>query len=183
MAKNVFIMTGSPRKDGNSARLANAFAKGAQEHGHNVEFFHAAFRSFSGCRACDQCWTKGKACIMQDDWQEFSDKLEKADVVVFAYPMYWNTMPAQLKAAIDRLYSYCSPKALRSLNGKQTALLLCGECLGEEIFADALHGQDSMTRYFQWEEIGRVLVDGVFEAGKVEETDGLERAYQLGLRV
>ncbi len=183
MSKRILIVTGSPRKDGNSDSMAKAFAKGATAHGHSVEYFEAAFKSFSGCRACDMCWTKGKACVIEDDWQDFSAKLEAADVVAFAYPMYWSTMPSQLKAAIDRLYSYCSTKTIRPLTGKQTVLMLCGECLGADIFRDALHAHEGLDGYFHWKNIGTILIDGVFEKGKIQETDALERAYQLGLSI
>lgn len=178
--KTILIVTGSPRSGGNSALLADAFARGAEEKGHRVQRFDAAFRSIAGCTACDRCWTRGKACVIEDDWQQLSEKLEQADVVVFAYPLYWSGMPAQLKAAVDRLYSYCSDKTLRPLTGKQTVLLLCGECEGQEIFNDARRLHEGLNGYFAWQPAGEVTVDGVFERGAVERTDALRRAYELG---
>lgn len=183
MSKKILMITGSPRKNGNSESMANAFIQGATEHGHSVERFDAAFKNVAGCIACDQCWSNGNACVRDDDWQEFSQKLERADVVVFAYPLYWSTMPAQLKAVVDRLYSYCSTNTIRPLTGKQTALLLCGECIGQEIFADALHAHEGINAYFSWKCIGTVCIDGVFEKGKIQQTTGLEQAYRLGLSV
>lgn len=181
MAKKIFVVTGSPRKDGNSAQMADAFLRGAQEAGHQTVRFDAAFHPAAGCVACDQCWTKGRACAVDDDWQEFSRNLEAADVVVFAYPMYWNTMPSQLKRYIDRLYSYCSPKAQPDLlYGKQSVLLLCGECEGEKIFRDALSAHAGLNGFFHWEDAGKVLADLVFERGAIQKTDALERAYALG---
>ena len=180
MEKKVFVITGSPRRHGNSASMADAFIRGAQEKGYQVDRFDAAFRKLSGCTACDQCWSKGKACVVADDWQEFSEKLEAADVVVFAYPLYWSGMPAQLKAAIDRLYAYCSPKTIRPLKGKRTVLLLCGECEGQQIFREALAVHEGINGYLSWEKAGEVLVDSVFEQGALKKTDALERAYALG---
>lgn len=183
MNKTILVITGSPRKNGNSQSMADEFIRGAQEHGHTIERFDAAYKTIAGCVACDRCWSNGNACAVNDDWQEFSQKLERADIVVFAYPLYWSTMPAQLKAAIDRLYSYCSPNTIRPLTGKKTILLLCGECLGQEIFTDTLHVHEGINGYFEWENIGAICIDGVFEKGKIKETDGLERAYQLGLSI
>lgn len=180
MGKNILIITGSPRRDGNSARMAQAFIDGASEKGHHIERFDAAFRKFAGCLACDQCWTHGKACVIEDDWQELSDKLERADVVAFAYPLYWSAMPAQLKAAIDRLYSYCSDKTLRPLTGKQAVLLLCGECEGQKIFCDALSMHEGLNGYFQWTIVGKILVDSVLERGAIDQTDAAKRAHALG---
>lgn len=181
MKKNVFVITGSPRRDGNSERMAKAFIRGAKEAGHSIETFDAAFRKISGCTACDQCWTRGgKACVINDDWQEFAKKLEGADVVVFAYPLYWSSAPAQLKLAIDRLYSYCSSKTERPLTGKESVLLLCGECIGQEIFQEALAMHEGLNGYFNWTPAGTLTIDGVFERGAIEKTDALDRAYQLG---
>ena len=181
MKKNVFVITGSPRIDGNSAAMAKAFIRGAEEAGHTIETFNAAFHSLRGCNACDQCWTRGgKACVIDDDWQEFAEKLERADVVVFAYPLYWSAMPAQLKLAVDRLYSYCSPKTERPLTGKQSVLLLCGECVGQEIFKEAVSMQNGLNGFFSWTDAGKLLVDNVFERGAIEKTDALGRAYEMG---
>lgn len=180
MAKNILIVTGSPRRGGNSDRMADAFLRGAQRAGHTVTKFEAAFCKLSGCLACDRCWTEGRACIVNDDWQDFSDRLEQADVIVFAYPLYWGTMPSQLKRLVDRLYSYCSPKTLRSIHGKHTVLLACGECEGQEIFRDALSAQEGLNGYFEWTMAGTVLADSVFESGAIEKTDALARAEELG---
>lgn len=180
MAKKILIITGSPRKNGNSARMAQAFAKGAEQNGHQITWFHAAGQAVAGCTACDRCWTAHRACVIDDRWQEFAHLLENADVVVFAYPLYWSSMPAQLKAVVDRLYSYCSDKAERSLSGKETVLLLCGECKGQEIFKEALSMHQGLNGYFDWKNAGTLTIDGVFESGAVEKTDGLLRAEALG---
>lgn len=169
MRKNILVVTGSPRKHGNSAAMADAFMRGAQEAGHKLERFDMAFHHIAGCTACDRCWDDGRACCIKDDWQEFSDKLEHADVVVFAYPLYWSTMPAQIKAAIDRLYSYCSAKTIRPLTGKEVVLLLCGECEGQQIFRESLSIHEGINQYFDWKTVGTVTVDGVFECGAIQK--------------
>lgn len=180
MKKNVFVITGSPRKGGNSDSMAEAFIKGAREAGHQVDKFECAFRKVSGCRACEQCWSHGRACVVDDDWQEFSEKLEQADVLVFAYPLYWSTVPAQMKAVIDRLFSYCSEKCLHPLTGKSYITLMCGECVGDEIFDEARAVQKGLDGYFQWKQIGELAVHSVFEKGAIEKTDALEKAYEMG---
>lgn len=180
MNRNILVITGSPRKEGNSNRMADALTKGAREAGHTVETFETAFHNISGCTACARCWTGGRACVIQDDWQELSEKMEAADILVFAYPLYWSTMPAQMKAAIDRLFSYCSSNCVRPLTGKAYVTLLCGECEGDSIFREARAVHKGLEGYFSWKQIGELAVHSVFEAGAVERTDALERAYQMG---
>lgn len=180
MNKNILVITGSPRKQGNSALMAGALIKGAREAGHTVETFETAFRRISGCTACGRCWSGGRACVIQDDWQELSEKLEAADILVFAYPLYWSAMPAQLKAATDRLFSYCAASRARPLTGKAYITLLCGECEGDGIFREARAVHKGLEAYFSWKHIGELAVHSVFEEGAVRKTDALERAYQMG---
>ena len=68
MSKQILILTGSPRPNGNSFLLAEAFTKGAEEAGHTVRRFDTAHVEIDGCRACNQCYQHGKACVFDDDF-------------------------------------------------------------------------------------------------------------------
>lgn len=181
MSKTVLVITGSLRRGGNSDQLAEALGKGTREAGHRVEKFETAFRRIAGCTACEQCWSKGRACVIEDDWQELSEKMEAADVLVFAYPLYWSTMPAQMKGAVDRLFSCCAADCARPLTGKEYVALLCGECEGDGIFREARAVHKGLEGYFAWRQVGEVAVHSVFEKGAILKTGALDRAYRLGL--
>ena len=84
----IVVLTGSPRKNGNSAYLAEQFIKGAEEKGHEVFRFDCAFKQVEPCRACNRCGMDGP-CIFNDDFQELRPHLIDADMVVFATPMYY----------------------------------------------------------------------------------------------
>ena len=58
MSKRILILTGSPRRGGNSDLMADAFAKGASEAGNSVVQFNTAHKHIQGCRACDNCFSK-----------------------------------------------------------------------------------------------------------------------------
>lgn len=58
--KNILVLTGSPRRNGNSDSMADAFIKGAQSAGHEVNIFETSSKDIGGCRACNTCWSKGK---------------------------------------------------------------------------------------------------------------------------
>ena len=100
----IVVLTGSPRKNGNSAYLAEQFIKGAEEKGHEVFRFDCAFKQVEPCRACNRCGMDGP-CIHNDDFQELSPHLIDADMVVFATPMYYFGVSAQMKRVIDRFYA------------------------------------------------------------------------------
>ena len=104
-AKKVVILLGSPRRAGNSAALAERIAEGARGAGAEVASFYLHGMKIAPCCACESCHQPGsKGCVVQDDMQAVYPKLTEADAVVFAGPIYFFTVSAQLKLAMDRCY-------------------------------------------------------------------------------
>lgn len=106
MNKKIVVLTGSPRKNGNSSAMADVFIQAAEAKGHSVTRFDAALRQVGGCRACETCFKTGKACSFDDDFNTIAPAILEADVVVFTMPVYWYSIPAQIKGVIDRLFSF-----------------------------------------------------------------------------
>ncbi len=100
--KNVIIISSTPRINGNSEILANEFARGSKDAGNNVEVIKLRDYKLNYCIGCYACTKTGK-CIHKDGMNELSEKLIKADVIVFATPVYFYSMSGQLKVFIDRL--------------------------------------------------------------------------------
>ena len=180
MGKNILVLTGSPRKGGNSDRMAQAFIKGAQSAGHHTEKFEAAFHRVDGCRACRACWKTGTACVFSDAFRELEPLLEAADAIVFATPLYWFGFPAQLKAAIDKLNTYTVPSCPRSLKIRECALMVCGADDDESSFTAIIENYRSMARYMNWADRGMIVVPGVSDKGDIDKTDGVPRAEEMG---
>lgn len=103
--KNVVIISSTPRINGNSEILAKEFARGAIEAGNNVEVINLREHNLKYCIGCYAC-NKTQKCIHNDKMNEFGEKLLKADVIVFATPVYFYSMSGQLKVFIDRLVPY-----------------------------------------------------------------------------
>lgn len=101
MSKKVLILSGSPRKDGNSDLLCNEFMKGAENAGNSVEKIRVSEKNIGYCRACYACKGTG-TCTIKDDMAEVLQKIIDADVIVLASPVYFYSIDAQLKALIDR---------------------------------------------------------------------------------
>ena len=99
--KNVMIISASPRKNGNSDILCTNFKNGALAAGHNVEKIDLRDKNIGYCIGCYACTKLGK-CFQNDDMNELAKKLENADVIVLATPVYFYSMDAQLKTFIDR---------------------------------------------------------------------------------
>jgi multimeric flavodoxin WrbA len=181
--KNVLVLTGSPRKKGNSDRLAEAFIKGAVSAGHDVIKFEAAAKKIGGCKGCKKCWSKDKPCIYRDDFDQLAPLLEGADVIVFCTPLYWFTFSAPIKAAIDRIYAYLSDNRRRSLKIKESFLFVCGADPDMHIFEGIIATYREIVSYMKWTERGVLAVPKVQDKGDIEGTDALLKAEEMGKAV
>lgn len=115
----IAVFNGSPRK-GTTSAMVQAFREGAQAAGHEVEEYQVGKMKIAGCLGCEYCHTKGNgACIQKDDLEKILPAYKEANMIVFASPIYYFTMSAQMEAAIQRVYCIGKP-----LKAKKAALLL-----------------------------------------------------------
>ncbi len=171
----ILVLTGSPRRNGNSATLADYFIKGAKEAGHSIERFDAAFRKVHPCIACNSCGMDGP-CVFKDDFEFVRKHIIDADCVVFATPMYYFGISAQLKAVIDRFYA---------INGqihvpkKAVLLMTYANSAASEAVPIKSH-YEVLLKYLGWTDAGQVIAPGVWPVGAVNRTKYPEQAYQFG---
>lgn len=181
MRKNILVLTGSPRKGGNSDKLADAFIAGSQEAGSTVIKYPTAEKNIKGCIVCQTCFTKGSACSVQDDFATLAPLLEQADMVVFATPLYWFTFPMQLKAAIDKFYSFLIGK--RPMKVKECALLVCGGGTEVSIYDGIVKSYQLIASFLNWKDSGVLILPGLQGKDDVLTGDGLQRAEALGKKL
>ena len=181
MGKKIVVITGSPRKMGNSFAMTNAFIKSAQDKGHSIVRFDSAMQKVGGCRACETCFKTGKACSFDDDFNIIAPEIEKADVVVFTTPVYWYSFPAQIKGVIDRLFSFCV--AGKDIAGKQCALIACCEEDDISVMDGVRIPYERSIALLKWKSIGEVLVPNVLNVGDIDKTDGCQKASALAVKI
>lgn len=105
----IAVLNGSPRKQ-NTAAMVDAFCEGAKEAGHEVEVLHVGKMKINGCMGCEYCHTKGEGkCIQKDDMEKVMPAYMDADMIVYASPIYFSGMTAQLVAAMQRVYAIGKP--------------------------------------------------------------------------
>lgn len=102
--KKVLILQSSARLKANTAKLAQEFARGAEEAGNQVETVNVARLNIHGCMGCGAC-RKNNQCVQKDDMQELYTKIVEADVIALATPVYFYEMNAQMKLVIDRTFA------------------------------------------------------------------------------
>ncbi len=171
----ILVLTGSPRKNGNSATLAAQFIKGAEEAGHAVTRFDAALKNVHPCIACNSCGMDGP-CVFQDDFQFVREHIVPADLVAFATPMYYFGFSSQLKAVLDRFYAING-----SIHTPKKAVLLMTYADSSARKEQPLQAHyEMLLDYLGWTDAGRVIAPGVWPAGAVSGTAYPQKAYELG---
>ncbi len=105
----ITCLLSSPRKNGNSSYLAKRICEKASAQGSKVQYFNLNTLNYKGCQACMACKSGSEKCVMPDDLTDVLDSVAEADLLVLATPVYFGDVSAQLKAFIDRTFSYLVP--------------------------------------------------------------------------
>ena len=102
----ILVLNGSPHLNGSTSDMVGAFAEGAGRSGNEVVTINVAHKNIRGCMGCEYCREKEKGvCCQKDDMQAIYPEILSSDMVVFASPIYYFTLSAQLQAGIHRTYS------------------------------------------------------------------------------
>jgi len=173
----VAAFLGSPRKNGNTARLLKEFLKGVSEKsGATINQVYLQENRILGCTGCGYCKTS-TGCKLEDDMQNIYTILKEADVLVFATPIYWWSMSSQLKALIDRFYAL----EISEIKGKKIYLLMTygdplpnsGPELVERTFRD-------ICEYIEWElvKVYGACTDNYMPVE--QNAEALKEVYEIG---
>ena len=173
----ITVITGSPRRNGNTFAMVEAFIRAAEAKGHEVVRFDAAMMHIGGCHACMTCFKTGKACSFDDDFNIIAPHILDADAIVYAMPLYWYSIPAQIKGVIDRVFSFYV--AEKPIQGKKMGLICCCEEDDVTMLDGIRIPMERTAALLKWDIVGEVLVPGVYEAGDIAKTDGCSRAAAL----
>ena len=152
MGKKIVVITGSPRKNGNSFAMTDAFIKAAEAKGHTVTRF-------------------------DDDFNTLAPAILEADAIVFTMPVYWYSIPAQIKAVIDRIFSLVVGG--KDISGKECALITCCEEDDMTVMDGVRIPMERTASLNKWKMVGEVLVPGVLNPGDIDKTDGCQKAAAL----
>lgn len=176
MNKKVLIISSSYRTNGNSARLAEEFFKGAKEAGNDAELISLHDKRIGFCHGCLVCQNAGK-CVLSDDSEEIREKMFNADVLVFATPVYFYGVSGQLKALLDR----SNPLYASDYKFRNVYLLFAAAENSDEAERRTLDNFDGWVVCFEKARLaGYVFCGGVNDVGDIEGNSKLSEAYEMG---
>ncbi len=186
--KKVVCILGSPRKNKNTQTIAERFLDTARQLGADTQSFYLNGMSYKGCQGCMSCKRGSEECVLRDDLTEALSAARESDVLVIASPVYFADVTSQMKAFVDRTYSFLKPTYLSDPN--PTRLAPGKSC----VFIFTQGSPDPMSfdifptfdRFFSWFGFKNHLIRGVGLGADQSVTDQpelLERAEKLAREI
>jgi multimeric flavodoxin WrbA len=180
--KRILVIAASPRANGNSNILASKAAEGVNACGGQADLVLIGNLRIAPCNGCDACRANPDAgCVINDEMQPLYPKIRDAEGLIFATPVYWFNMSAQIKAFIDRSYAI-QGKDSWAFTGKDVGVILTyGDT---DIFTsggiNALRSFQDICSYVKANLVGAVY-GSADKPGDIQDNTGLlEKAYKLG---
>lgn len=175
MSKKILVISGSPRKGGNSDILCNEFIKGAQESEHTAEKVYLKDKKIGFCTGCHGC-TESHECVQKDDMTEILEKMVLADVVVLATPVYFYMMDAQMKVMIDRTL----PRFTQITNKDFYFIATAAD--SKESIQRTMDGLSGYTDNLPGAQVKKMIYGaGAWQKGDISSKVSMQEAYEAGL--
>lgn len=178
----VVVLRGSPRRGGNSDTLAEHFIEGVKSTG-NVKIFDFILNDMNirPCQGCESCFTaKDHKCVIDDDMHQIYSVFADADIVVWATPMYWGYMTAQMKIALDRMEALAMDVGKYWLDKEFVAILTF-----RHHYQSTIGFFERVQDFFKFK-LNSILYCSKNETGHEDfhvssDKEKLEEAFQLGI--
>ena len=190
--KNILVVQGGGRINGNTSQLADSFVQGAKEAGHTVEKISLNKNEVKGCIGCNAC-RYGKPCVQKDNFNELVPKIKAADLIVFASPLLFWTLSSKIKAFIERFYCIAeedpSPPFGRyeRYPVKDAALLMTSADDFFWTYEQAVsYYKFTIINYIGFRDKGMLLAGGCGDTNgkpQIAKTDHLREAYDFGKNI
>jgi multimeric flavodoxin WrbA len=189
MAKKILVLSGSPKRDGNTAALVGWFCEGARGEGAEIEVVPAAFLKYkaAGCISCRKCQKmKAYECVIDDDARPVLAKMAEADVIAMCTPLYFFSASAQIKIVFDRMFSLYkwdndAGTMETPLRGKAFVLIASAY---EDVGLDALEKPFALTAEYTGMKFASLLVPNAGVSGEIKNKPGIrEKAVEFGKKI
>lgn len=172
----IVVLFGSPNENGSTKMLVKEFERGATEAGHSVEIIDAAKANVGACKGCVYCGYEGP-CVQHDDMQDIKNKILNADMIVFATPLYYYGMSAQLKTILDR---FCSFNASLQRKKLKSAFFSVAWNSDDWTFDSIITHYKTLVKYLNFQDCGMVLGKGCGTPAMTARSKYIAEAYNFG---
>jgi multimeric flavodoxin WrbA len=173
----ILALIGSARKRGNTDILIDQILKGGKENGNRSEKLYLYDYEISPCIDCRDCKKGDYMCSQNDGMKKIYPKMEKADLIIFGTPNYWNGPSGKMKLLIDRMRPFVPS---RKLKGKKWVVVSpSGE--GPNSCRLLVEMLRLSCDYLGMKFVGKVLVKA-YEKGEIKSNQkALKKAFEFGM--
>ena len=172
----ILVLGGSPNRNGSTQILIDHFARGAEEAGHTVTVLNAAHMNVHPCTGCIACGYDGP-CAQKDDMEQIRSAVLDSDMLVFATPLYFFGISAQLKTVVDRFCAFSSRIEMRNMK----SAFLSVAWNDDDWTMDAIREHyRTLVRYLNLRDMGMVLATGCGTPAMTKRSRFPRAAYELG---
>jgi multimeric flavodoxin WrbA len=173
----VLGLSGSMRREGNTAQLIKIILQRCEDAGIKTEFVSLAGKKIMPCLGCEKCKVE-KWCINEaDDWNAIVKKVVECDVLVIGSPTYYYDICGQLKNFIDRTYSLYHD---RKLAGRKGIAVAVHANKGAERTIQTIEGFLSSHEFAS---LGCVKGTGYHEGDVLNDADAIKKAQKMGDKI
>jgi multimeric flavodoxin WrbA len=189
MPKNILIISGSPKKDGNTALLIEWFVQGIRSVGSNVQLIRAADLKYEviGCISCRVCQKNAEyRCVIKDEISDCVARFAEVDVIVMASPLYFYGASSQLKSVVDRmfcLYKWDNEANTMTTPLKGKTLVFLGSGF-EDVGFDVFEKPFQLTAEYTGMSYASLVVQNAGVSGQIVKQQGVrQQAFELGKKI
>ncbi len=111
--EKVLVLFGSPKKNGHTGKLVDAYIKAKNI---DAEYVYINNLNIKGCQGCLHCQSNDGECKPQDDMIALYGKIENAKKVIIAFPIYYGSIPGEFKCMIDGIFAVSSVEKVDGKN-------------------------------------------------------------------
>ncbi|MFA5008501.1 MAG: flavodoxin family protein [Candidatus Omnitrophota bacterium] len=180
MAKKILIISGSPKKDGNTEILIGWFCEGVKTENVTIEIIRAASLKYksNGCMSCRACQKlKEYECVINDEAKPVFRKMAEADVIVMATPLYFFGASAQLKIIFDRMFSLYkwdnNAGSMQTVLKEKTLVLIASAF--EDVGLDVLEKPFILTAEYTGMKFKSLLIPNAGVSGAIKDNEKIKR--------
>jgi multimeric flavodoxin WrbA len=181
LAKNILIINGATRKNGNTDIIINKIIEGSINEKIKINLIKLRHKKISDCIGCYTCYKKTK-CSINDDMKEILGSINRSDIIIFASPIYWWGVTGIMKIFIDRLYFYYSLPNKNLISGKK-AIVVAPMNMTQDNYKTKIFIEfyNILFDNLDLVKINIFLFDNISEKGEVlNNPDYIEQAYTIG---
>jgi len=173
----ILVLNGSARKRGNTDILIDRILKGCKKKEYKTEKLYLYDYEILPCIDCRECKKGDYVCTLNDGMKKIYPKMEKADLIIFGTPNYWNGPSGKMKLLIDRMRPFVPS---RKLEGKKW-VIVSPSAEGPKSCKLLVEMLWLSFDYLGMKYAGKVLVKA-YEKGEIKKNQkALGKAFEFGI--